>query len=288
MNPHCLAAINSLHDFERKKTMSQAWMIASGKGGVGKSTIAAAIAVGLAMKQQHVAIVDADIGLRSLDVMLGLENRIVYDLVDVINGSCKLKQALVNHWRYPSLSLLPAAQMSDSSGVTAKDIQRIILRLKKEYDYVLVDCPAGIGRGFQNVLGAADDTILVTTPDDVAMRDVERVCALVTDYGLPRPMLIVNQVNVDLVKAGIMYPPAIIAQSLDMQLLGILPKSDHVYRQLLRHMTAIEGKGDVQTSLHRIVRRLIGEVVPLPILSKDERSPLKRLFSREKKGCEWA
>ena len=267
--------------------MSQAWMIASGKGGVGKSTLSAALAVGLAMQGQRVAVVDADIGLRSLDVMLGLENRIVYDLVDVVHGECKLRQALVPHGRYPALSLLPAAQMCDSAQVTALDMQRIILRLKKIFSYVLVDCPAGIGRGFQNVLGAADDTILVTTPDDVAMRDVERVCGLITGRGLPRPMLIVNQVITDLVHSGDMYAPEAIAQILDLQLLGIVPKSEQVYHRLLRHMTAMEGKGDVQQSLLRIVRRLIGEQIPIPAIEKDSRSAFIRLFRREKKGSEW-
>ena len=267
--------------------MSQAWMIASGKGGVGKSTLAAALAVGLAMQGQRVAVVDADIGLRSLDVMLGLENHIVYDLVDVIRGGCKLKHALVAHWHYPTLSLLPAAQMCDSTQVAALDMQRIILRLKKSFAYVLVDCPAGIGRGFQNVLGAADDTILVTTPDDVAMRDVERVCGLITDSGLPRPMLIVNQAIGELVRSGDMYTPETIAQTLDLQLLGVVPKSEQVYRRLLRHMTAIEGKGDVQAALTRIVRRLVGEQVPIPVIEKDSRTAFMRLFRREKKGSEW-
>ncbi len=267
--------------------MSQAWMIASGKGGVGKSTLAAALAVGLAMREQRVAVVDADIGLRSLDVMLGLENHIVYDLVDVIRGACKLKQALVPHWRYPSLSLLPAAQMCDSAQVTALDMQRIIQRLKKNFAYVLVDCPAGIGRGFQNVLGAADDSILVTTPDDIAMRDIERVCGLIADYGLPRPMLIVNQAMGDMVRSGEMYPPQTVAQTLDLQLLGVVPKSEQVYRQLLGHMTAIEGKGNVQAALNRIVRRLVGEQVPLPVIEKDSRTAFMRMFRREKKGSEW-
>jgi septum site-determining protein MinD len=267
--------------------MSQAWMIASGKGGVGKSTLAAALAVGLAMRGQRVAVVDADIGLRSLDVMLGLESHIVYDLVDVIRGACKLKQALVSHWRYPSLSLLPAAQMCDSTQVTDLDMKRIILRLKKNFAYVLVDCPAGIGRGFQNVLGAADDTILVTTPDDVAMRDVERVCGLITDYGLPRPMLIVNQAIGDMIRSGAMYKPQTIAQTLDLELLGVVPKSEQVYRHLLRHMTAIEGKGEVQSALDRIVRRLIGEQIPVPMIEKDSRTAFMQLFRREKKGSEW-
>ncbi len=267
--------------------MSQAWMIASGKGGVGKSTLAAALAVGLAMRGQRVAVVDADIGLRSLDVMLGLESHIVYDLVDVVRGVCKLRQALISHWRYPTLSLLPAAQMCDSTQVTDLDMQRIIFRLKKSFAYVLVDCPAGIGRGFQNVLGSADDTILVTTPDDVAMRDVERVCGLVTAYGLPRPMLIINQAIADMMRSGDMYAPEVIAETLDLQLLGVVPKSEQVYRHLLRHMTAIEGKGDVQSALDRIVRRLIGEQVPIPVMEKDSRSVFLRLFRREKKGSEW-
>ncbi len=267
--------------------MSQAWMIASGKGGVGKSTLAAALAVGLAIRGQQVVVVDTDIGLRSLDVMLGLENHIAYDLTDVIKGACKLKQALVSHWRYPTLSLLPAAQMSEPEKVTAADIRRIIFRLKRRFDYVLVDCPAGIGRGFQNVLGAADDTILVTTPDDVAMRDVERVCGLITQEGLPRPMLIINQVMAELVRSGDMYSPKTVAEMLDLPLLGVVPKSDQVYRHLLSRMTAIEGKGDVQEALKRIVRRLSGEDVPLPAIEKDSRTGLSRLFRRQKKGSEW-
>jgi septum site-determining protein MinD len=266
--------------------MSQAWMIASGKGGVGKSTLAAAFAVGLARRGQRVAVVDADIGLRNLDVMLGLQNHVVYDLVDVAQGTCKLKQALVPHWRYPTLYMLPAAQMCDPSQVTAQDIQRLILRLKRNFAYVLVDCPAGVDRGFQNVLGAADDSILVTTPDEVAMRDAERVCSLITEHGLPRPMLIINQAMPALMRSGEMQTPDVIANTLDLKLLGVVPQSEQVYRQLLRRMTAIEGKGEAQAALDRIVRRLIGEQVPIPEIKKETPSILKRLFHRVPKGSE--
>ncbi len=261
-------------------------MIASGKGGVGKSTLAAALAVGLARQGQKVVVVDADIGLRNLDVILGLQNHIVYDLVDVVTGICKLKQALIHHWRFPTLSLLPAAQLQDATAVKAEDMQRIIQKLKKNHAYVLVDCPAGIGRGFENVLGSADDTILVTTPDDVAMRDVERVCGLIEDHKLPRPMLIVNRVIPALIQSGEMYTPQVIAQTLDLQLLGVIPQEEQVYRMLLKHMTAIEGKHGAQAAIDRIVKRLLGEMIPFPDFQGDTRSLFQRLFQRRKKGDE--
>lgn len=266
--------------------MSQAWMIASGKGGVGKSTLAAALAVGLARRGQRVAVVDADIGLRSLDVMLGLQNHVVYDLVDVARGACKLKQALVPHWRYPTLYLLCAAQVGDSSQITPQDMQRLIFRLKKMFAYVLLDCPAGVDRGFQNALGAADDAILVTTPDDVAIRDVERVCNMITERGLPRPMLVINQAVPAMMRAGDMYTPQTISQLIDLPLLGVIPRSEEVYRRLLKHQTAIEGRGEAQDALERIVRRLIGEQVPIPQIHREPRGFLARLFLKEEKGSE--
>ena len=243
--------------------MSQAWMIASGKGGVGKSTLAAALAVGLAKRGQKVAVVDTDIGLRNLDVMMGLEDRIVYDLVDVANKDCKLNQALVRHPQYPSLALLPAAQFCRMKAIDSKQLGKLVSKLKAAFDFVLLDCPAGVERGFLNALGAADESVLVTTPDDVAMRDAERVCAIMEEKGLPRPMLIVNRVIPELIKTGEMYTPQVVSQTLDLSLMGAVPQDPAVYRMLLKHQTLMEISCPAEKAVERIVSRLMGEKLPI-------------------------
>ena len=159
--------------------MSECIVVTSGKGGVGKTTCSANLGVALAMQGATVAVVDADIGLRNLDVILGLENRIVYDLVHVIEGECRLKQALIRDKRVEGLYLLPAAQTRDKNAVTPQQMRDLVTKLKDEFDYVLVDCPAGIEQGFKNAVAGADRAVIVTTPEVSAIRDADRIIGMV-------------------------------------------------------------------------------------------------------------
>ncbi|MDK2814594.1 MAG: septum site-determining protein MinD, partial [Thermoanaerobacter sp.] len=183
-------------------TMSEAIVITSGKGGVGKTTSTANIGTYLAMKGYKVVLVDTDIGLRNLDVVMGLENRIVYDIVDVVEGQCRLKQALIKDKRFDGLYLLPAAQTRDKSAVTPEQMQKLIGGLKEEFDYILVDCPAGIEQGFKNAIAGADRAIVITTPEVSAVRDADRIIGLLEAAELHNPMLVINRIKMDMVKRG--------------------------------------------------------------------------------------
>lgn len=251
--------------------MSQAWMIASGKGGVGKSTVTAALAVALARRQLPTCAVDMDIGLRSLDMMLGLHNRIVYDVVDVANKDCKIKYALVEYADAPSLSLLPASQLGTSRDLSPDLMGRIVRKLKKRFSYVLLDAPAGLERGVTNTLSHADHAIVVVTPDDVSIRDAERLIALLETYKKPRPLLVVNRVSPRLVASGDMYSPQTVANTLDAPLLGYIPEDPAVLRALGRHQTLMDQPGAAQEALERISRRFVGEYVPMPAFKRKRR-----------------
>ena len=256
--------------------MSQAWMIASGKGGVGKSTITAALAVALARRQLLTCAVDTDIGLRSLDILLGLQNKIVFDMVDVANKDCKLKYALVQYAAAPSLSLLPAAQLGTSQDMSAELMGKIVRKLKKRFSYVLMDAPAGLERGVVNTLHSADHTLLIATPDDVSIRDAERMTALLEKLGKPRPLLIVNRVVPEMVLAGTMYSPQTVANTLDVPLLGYVPEDQAVLRALTSHRTVMEENCPARQALDRISQRFLGEYVPMPDLTRRRFWPFRR------------
>jgi len=251
--------------------MSQAWMIASGKGGVGKSTITAALAVALARRQLLTCAVDTDIGLRSLDMLLGLQNKIVYDVIDVANKDCKLKYALVQYSQAPALSLLPASQLGTSGDLNAELMSRIVRKLKKRFSYVLMDAPAGLERGVINTLINTDHTLLIVTPDDVSMRDAERVIALLEQNHKPRPMLIVNRIVPELVVSGEMYSPQIVANTLDVPLLGYVPDDKAVLHALNHHHSVMDEDCPARDALTRISQRFLGEYVPMPGFEKRRR-----------------
>lgn len=248
--------------------MSQAWMIASGKGGVGKSNITAALAVALAKRQMATVAVDTDIGLRNLDLLLGMENRVVFDVVDVANKDCKLKYALIPDAAYPALALLAASQMGMSSDLTPELFGTVVAKLRKRFSYILMDAPAGLGAGVLNVLPSADQTLLVTTPDDVAIRDAERMISLLEAHRKPRPMVIINRVRPEMVRSGDMYSPQTVANILDVPLLGFVPDDVAIQRATKRHQTFMEQEGPAKQAMERIVRRFLGEYVPMPDLEK--------------------
>lgn len=245
--------------------MSEVYFIVSGKGGVGKSTIAAALGCSLAEQGARVIILDADIGLRSQDALLGVESRVVYDILDVINGECPVSQALLSPADVPGLSLLPAAQFARAKEMDGKDVRKVIRSLSDSCDYLLIDCPAGIERGVRNIVNAGTGhAILIATPDDLCLRDAERVSSLLTEKGFERPQLIVNRLQRKLIQRHEMYAAQTVASVLDLPLLGEIPEDPAVYRSLISHRLLTKTECEAKQAAVRISRRLRGQSVPLP------------------------
>lgn len=250
--------------------MSECIVITSGKGGVGKTTTTANLGVSLALRGSRVAVVDADIGLRNLDVILGLENRIVYDLVHVIEGNCRLKQALIKDKRQENLCLLPAAQTRDKNAVTPDQMRTLIAGLKEEFDFVLVDCPAGIEQGFKNSIAGADRAIIVTTPEVSAIRDADRIIGLVEAAELPEPQLIINRFRTKMVQRGDMMNRDDILEILAIPLLGMVPDHEEIIISANRGSpVAYDEKSIVGEAYRRIARKIAGEQ-GVPDLNLDE------------------
>ncbi len=250
--------------------------ITSGKGGVGKTTTTANLAVALASMGDKVVCIDGDIGLRNLDVVLGLENRIVYDLVDVIEGRCRLRQAMIRDKRLEELYLIPAAQTRDKSAVSPSDMVKLCDELRSEVDWVLIDSPAGIERGFRNTIAPADSVLVVTNPEVSAVRDADRIIGLVEAEEKGPAKLILNRVNPGLTKRGDMLTPDDVVELLAIQLIGIIPDDDNVIVSTNRGQpVAFEPKSKSGQAFKNIASRLKGNEVPfLDIDAKDD------LFSR--------
>ncbi len=261
--------------------MSTAWIIASGKGGVGKSTLTACLATAMAREGRDVCIIDADIGLRDQDALLGLQNRIVFDLLDVANGVCTLDQALVASEDEPRLSLLPASQFARAKELTPKAFRRVLLDVKNRFDAVLIDCPAGIERSLRGLLNdAIDEVALICTPDDVCMRNAERTAGVLEKKGMPRPRLIVNRLMPDLIRAGDMYAADVVAATLDLELLGEVPEDPSLYRAALKHISPMDLDCEARRALIRIAWRMTGADVeaPLPGYGMDRLPWYRRIF----------
>jgi len=252
--------------------------VMSGKGGVGKSTLSAALAVYLAERKQRVTLLDGDIGLRCADLMLNMQDQVVYDLGDLAENTCTLDQALLPHPKHASLFLLAAPQLLKPSDVKAKKMAQIIEGLGERMDFVILDAPAGIGRGVKNLLGAQAEIIIVATPDDVSIRDAERLGGLLFQRGESSPGLVINRINRKLIRKGEMLAPDRIAQLLDMGLLGAIPDSGEVYRALLRHDTAFSCRDQqVVEAIRAIGCKLLGEEHAAP---GHRASPIFRFFNR--------
>ena len=261
--------------------MSKCIAVASGKGGVGKSVITANIAAALAQNGSRVIIVDADIGLRSQDALLSLENRIVYDLIDVADHECTLDQAILPCESVPSLHLLPAAQFDRTKALNPKQFGKILQELRSRYDYVFVDCPAGIERGLRNVLNAGvDETVLVVTPDDIALRSAERASQVMDAKQAARPSLIVNRIDPLLIRSGEMMSPLTLSQVMDLQLLGVIPEDPLVYRSILKHDLLIRYDCEARNAVLRIASRLQGRNIRIPSFAPDRTQLLRRFFRR--------
>lgn len=242
--------------------MGEAIVITSGKGGVGKTTSTANIGAALALNNKKVCVIDADIGLRNLDIVLGLENRIVYDIVDVVNGVCRLKQALIKDKRFQGLYLLPAAQTKDKDAISPEQMQELVSDLKKNHDFVIVDCPAGIEQGFKNAIIGADRAIVVTTPEISAVRDADRIIGLLEASEIENPRLIVNRLRVDMVKKGEMMSVEDIEDILAIDLIGIVPDDEDIITSTNRGEPAVANDDSISGQAYKnIASRIIGNEV---------------------------
>ncbi len=239
-------------------------VITSGKGGVGKTTTTANIGAALADKGHKVLLIDTDIGLRNLDVVMGLENRIVYDLIDVIEGRCRISQALIKDKRCQNLVLLPAAQIRDKNDVNAEQMKELIFSLKESFDYILIDCPAGIEQGFKNAIAAADEAIVVTTPEVSATRDADRIIGLLEAAGIKNPRLVINRLRIDMVKDKNMLGVEDILEILAVKLLGVVPDDENVVISTNKGEPLVY-KGDslAAKAFKNIASRIEGVEVPL-------------------------
>jgi septum site-determining protein MinD len=238
--------------------------VTSGKGGVGKTTITANLAVSLAAEGARVVCIDADIGLRNLDVVMGLENRIVYDIVDVVEGRCRLRQAMIRDKRLPELHLIPAAQTRDKNALSPSDMVRVCDELRSECDWILVDSPAGIERGFRNAIAPANKVLVVTNPEVSAVRDADRIIGLIEAEEKGPGYLVINRIKPDLVRRGDMLAIDDILELLAIELIGVIPEDDKVVMSTNRGIPiTMNGKSQVGQAFHDIARRLRGENVPI-------------------------
>jgi septum site-determining protein MinD len=237
--------------------------ITSGKGGVGKTTAAANLGAALAGLGKRVVCVDADIGLRNLDVVLGLENRIVYDLVDIVEGRCRLRQAMIRDKRLPELYLIPSAQTRDKSAVSPSDMVRLCDELRLEHDWILIDSPAGIERGFRNAIAPSDTVVVVTNPEVSAVRDADRIIGLIEAEEKGSPYLLINRIKPAMVKRGDMLSADDVLELLAVELIGLVPDDEEVITSTNRGVpVALDGKSRAGQAFRNIAHRLLGEKVP--------------------------
>ena len=259
--------------------MSRSVLIASGKGGVGKSAFTSNLGAALASRNVSVVIIDADIGLRSQDAFLGLENMVIYDLIDVTSKECTLDQALLECPSCPGLKLLPASQFARVRDLDCGRLRKILKALKKSYDFVLIDAPAGVERGLRNLINAGiDESVLIVTPDDICIRDAEKTAQIIEDKDLPRPHLVVNRLDNELIAHGEMLSARAIADILDLPLLGEIPEDPVVYRSVLRHRLFLDFDCPARSAVLRIAGRLFGSKIPFPEFGKNRIPLLHRLF----------
>ncbi|MBE5840161.1 septum site-determining protein MinD [Butyrivibrio sp. INlla18] len=242
--------------------MGEVIVVTSGKGGVGKTTTTANIGTGLAKLNKKVVLIDTDIGLRNLDVVMGLENRIVYNLVDVIEGNCKIKQALIRDKRYETLFLLPAAQTKDKTSVTPEQMKKLTEELKQEYDYIILDCPAGIEQGFKNAIAGADRALVVTTPEVSAVRDADRIIGLLEANEIKKTQLIVNRLRADMVKRHEMMSADDVIDILAVELIGQVPDDENIVIATNNGEPLVGDNSLAGQAYMNICRRVTGEQVP--------------------------
>ena len=247
--------------------MSEVIVVTSGKGGVGKTTTSANVGTGLAKLNKKVVLIDTDIGLRNLDVVMGLENRIVYNLVDVVEGNCRPKQAMIKDKRYDNLYLLPSAQTRDKTSVTPEQMKALTNELRQEFDYIILDCPAGIEQGFKNAIAGADRALVVTTPEVSAIRDADRIIGLLEANEMKRTDLIVNRIPTDMVKRGEMMSLEDVLDILAINLIGAVPDDENIVISTNQGEPLAGNNTLAGQAYMNICKRILGEEVPMLDLS---------------------
>ena len=263
--------------------MGEVIVITSGKGGVGKTTTTANLGSALAMREKKVVLVDTDIGLRNLDVVMGLENRIVYDIVDVVEGKCKLRQALIKDKRFTDLFLLPAAQTRDKDAINEEEMIKLTQRLKEEFDFIIVDCPAGIEQGFKNAIAGADRAIVVTNAEISSIRDADRIIGLLETSNIRNPELIINRLRPEMVKRGEMMDVEDILDLLSIDLIGVVPEDENIITQTNKGEPAVVNKKALSGKAYiEIARRILGETVEVTIPGRKKESFFGRIFKKNK------
>lgn len=259
--------------------MSRIIVVTSGKGGVGKTTVTSNLGMAIARLGRRVALVDADFGLRNLDLLLGLENRVVYTAIDVLAGQCRLDQALVKDKRQEGLVLLPAAQSRTKESISPGHMKKLVAALAEKFDYVIIDSPAGIEMGFQNAIAAAKEALIVTTPEIAAVRDADRVVGLLEAHSLKRIHLIINRLKPRMVQADQMMSVQDVQEILAIPLIGVIPDDERVIISsnkgeplVLAEQVSLPG-----TAVNNIARRLEGEQVPFLDLMAEHDSLINRI-----------
>ncbi|RXI71065.1 septum site-determining protein MinD [Clostridium tetani] len=262
--------------------MGETIVITSGKGGVGKTTTTANLGTALASMDKKVVVIDGDTGLRNLDVLMGLENRVVFTLMDVIDGNCKLKQALIKDKRFNNLYLLPTAQIRDKSDISKENMLNLISELRNDFDYILIDCPAGIEQGFENAVAGADRAIVVVNPEVTSVRDADRVIGKLESKGIEDHQLIINRINPEMVRVGDMLAAQDILDSLAIKLIGIVPDDRNITVSTNRgEPIVLNDNSKSGQAFKNIARRITGEEVPFISIDNDGKgffNTLKKFF----------
>lgn len=259
--------------------MGEVIVVTSGKGGVGKTTTTANVGTGLAKLNKKVVLIDTDIGLRNLDVVMGLENRIVYNLVDVIEGTCKINQAFIKVKGFENFYLLPSAQTRDKTAVTPEQMKKLTDQLKEQFDYVIIDCPAGIEQGFHNAIAGADRALVVTTPEVSAVRDADRIIGLLEANEVKKIHLIVNRLRADMVKHGNMMSADDVVEILSIDLIGVVPDDENIVISTNQGAPLVGNGTQAGKAYMNICRRVIGEEIPITDFTK-KNGLLSRLFGK--------
>ncbi len=267
--------------------MAEFIAVASGKGGVGKTAITANLGAALAKLGRKTLLIDMDAGLRNLDIALGLENEIVYDMLDVFEGRCEINDCILKHGTCKNLYFMPAPQTRSDKAVTAERMQELKTQLSSSYDYVIMDSPAGVGKGFLNSLAAADMCIIAAMPDTISLRDADRVASIAEEYGIDKIKLIINRLRLDLIENGYMMNIDDCLDLLGVELLGVIPDDDTVTECYLRGKFVLDMRpSKAGEALSNIAKRLTGENVPLIELSEHKKTifgKLGRIFARNKR-----